>query len=394
MMTNKSDNLKKTAHDSIAAITDNLIALSHKIHANPELAFQEEKASKWLEDFLEEQGFTVERQACDLPTAFIAKIGTGSLHIAICAEYDALPEIGHACGHNIIGTAAVGAAISLAKIVNEIDLTISVIGTPAEESGGGKILLLERGAFDDIHAAMMIHPSPVDVIEGNLIACSDFEVRYSGKEAHAAAAPQEGINAADALTIAQVAIGLLRQHIFPADRIHGIIIKGGDAPNVIPAHTAARYIIRSKTSEGLEKLRKKIMACFEAGAIATGSTLEFVEKEKTYENVVQDPDILALYKENAESLGRVFFDIGDMKDALVGSTDMGNISHVVPSIHPIIGIDSFPAVNHQPEFAAHCITKSADKAIIDGGLAMAWTIIDIACNDKLMKRLKEKDSRV
>jgi amidohydrolase len=284
---------------------------------------------------------------------------------------------------------SVGAGVAAAKIADDVGLTITVIGTPAEEVGNasGKILLLERGAFRGVHAAMMVHPAPFDIMSMKMIAASVFDVRYTGKESHASAFPELGVNAADALTVAQTAIGLLRQHIRPMDRIHGIITKGGDAPNVIPAHTSAKYMIRAETLSALNELSPKVLRCFEAGALATGSKLEIVGGDKPYAEMRQDSEIAAYYQRNAESLGRKFLPLGPEVDRLAASTDMGNVSHAVPSIHPAIGINSLPAVNHQPEFTAHCITESADKAVVDGALAMAWTAIDLAGDVKLRERL-------
>ncbi|MEX0785462.1 MAG: M20 family metallopeptidase [Dehalococcoidia bacterium] len=379
-------NPKDAARARVEAARDDLIELSHRIHANPELRFEEEKAAKWLADLLEGGGMAVERGVHDLPTAFIARAGSGPLHVAICAEYDCLPAIGHACGHNIIAMAAAGAGLALAAVADEIGLTVSVIGTPGEEGGGGKILLLERGAFEGQHAAMMVHPAPTDVLDPLMIAVQGVEVRYRGKESHAAAYPQRGINAADALTVAQVAIGLLRQHIHSTDRIHGIVTKGGDAINVIPSHTTARYGIRARTIDKLDDLRAKVVACFEAGAVATGAELELTFSERPYAHLQQDADIVAAYRKNAEALGRTFRE-GPGADRFPGSTDMGNVSLALPSIHPLIGIGSLPAVNHQPEFAEHCATAAADKACIDGALAMAWTAIDLAAEGPLRERL-------
>ncbi len=370
-------------------LRNDLIALSHRIHAHPELGFEEEKASAWLSESLADAGFAVEKGACDLPTAFIARAGNGPLHIAICAEYDCLPGIGHACGHNMIAAMAVGAGIAVARVAYDVGLTVSVIGTPAEEVGNdsGKIRLLERGAFDAVHTAMMVHPAPFDLVAPKMISASMFEVEYTGKEAHSSAFPELGINAADALTIAQTAVGLLRQHILPTDRIHGIITKGGDAPNIVPAHTAARYIIRSETIDDLDRLRQKVYRCFEAGALATGSKLDITGGDKPYVQMHHDTEIAEVYRRNAEALGRVFPDLGSQIDRLAGSTDMGNVSLVLPAIHPVIGINSLPAVNHQPEFTQHCITEAADKAVYDGALAMAWTAIDLAQNAKIRARL-------
>lgn len=368
---------------------ETLIALSHRIHACPEIGFEEENSSTWICEALDEAGFSVQKGICDLPTAFRATAGSGPLHIGICAEYDCLPGIGHACGHNIIAASAAGAAIAAARVADEVGLTVTVLGTPAEEVGnaGGKILMIERGGFDGIHAAMMVHPAPFDMLKAKIIAASMFDVHCTGKESHASAFPELGINAADALTIAQTAIGLLRQHIRPADRIHGIVTRGGAAPNVVPAHTSARYIVRSENIEALNELRPRVHRCFEAGALATGAKIEIVGGDKPYAEMHHDEEMAALYRANSEALGRSFPDLGEWETRPTGSTDMGNVSRVIPSIHPMIGIHSLPAVNHQPEFAAHCVTDAADKALIDGALAMAWTCIDMATSAAVRNRL-------
>lgn len=379
--------IKDQIKENLITMKDQIIAVSHEIHQKPELAFEEFNSSKLLIDKLNQFGFTVEHPTCDLPTAFIAKTGKGPLHIAICAEYDALPEIGHACGHNIIAAIALGAGMILRELVDELNLSLRIIGTPAEEKGGGKILMLERGAFKSIHAAMMVHPAPFDMLEPNIIAALELEVFYTGKEAHASAFPEKGINALDAMTIAQTAIGLLRQQMSPSDRVHGIITKGGDAPNIIPARTSARYVVRSKTMADLKIIREKIIHCFEAGALATGAKLKIIEKERAYSEMNYDKEITLLYQKNAEALGRVFTVSPEIKDRFLASTDMGNVSLQIPSIHPLIGIDSGNAVNHQAEFAKFCKTASADKAILDGALAIAWTVIDIARDNTLRERL-------
>ena len=373
-------NPKAAAAECLQAAREDLIELSHRIHGHPELGFEEEQASVWLAESLDHAGFAVRRGVCDMPTAFIARAGSGPLHIGICAEYDSLPQIGHACGHNMIAAMAVGAALAAARVADDVGLTISVVGTPAEEVGNasGKILLLERGAFEGIDAAMMVHPAPFDMLAAKIIAASMFDVHYTGKESHASAFPELGINAADALTVAQTALGLLRQHIRSTDRIHGIVTNGGDAPNVVPAHTSAKYIIRSQTLNELADLRPRVHRCFEAGALATGATVRIAGGDKPYAEMRHDPIMAALYRRNAEALGRVFPPLGEWETRPTGSTDMGNISLAIPSIHPMIGIESLPAVNHQPEFAAHCVTEAADKALADGALAMAWTSIDLA----------------
>src|SRR5215469_8222438 len=383
---------KSAARRRLETAQTSLIDLSHRIHGHPEIGWEEKKASLWVADALVDAGFNVQGGVCDVPTALLTRTGSGPLHIAFCAEYDSLPGIGHACGHNIIAAIGVGAAIAAATVADEIGVTVSLFGTPAEEVGdaAGKVLMLERGAFDGVHAAMMVHPGPIDVAQPPMIAANAFDVFYTGKEAHASAFPEMGLNAADALVVAQIAIGLLRQHIRASDRIHGIVTNGGDAPNVVPAHTSARYIVRAKTRHHLATLFPRVKSCFEAGALATGCKLAIAGGDKPYAEMVHDMELGAIYQRNAEALGRHFRStVGGRMDnpSASGSTDMGNLSHVMPAIHPIIGINSLPAVNHQPEFAAHCATEEADRAVFDGALAMVWTAIDAATQPALSRRL-------
>ena len=375
---------KEAARERVEQARDELVALSHRIQAHPELGFEEERACAWLCELLEGAGLEVERGVGELPTAFAARAGSGPLHVVVCAEYDALPAVGHACGHNLIAAMAAGAGLALARVADDAGLRVTVLGTPAEEDGGGKILLLQRGAFDGAHAAMMVHPSPFEQAEMPIIAVTQLQVAYTGKEAHASAYPFLGVNAADALVVAQTAIGLLRQQLRPGDRVHGIVTRGGDAPNVIPVHTTATWMVRAETLDQLEEVRTKVARCFEAGALATGATLELSEDHEPYSEMRHDHDLSALYRRNAEALGRTFVDRGDRGP---GSTDMGNVSLVLPSIHPTIGIDTLPAANHQPEFAAKCVTPSADLAVVDGAVAMAWTAIDAAADPALRERL-------
>ena len=388
-MSSDLDSIKQRAAAEIERNRRLCVDLSHRIHANPELGHEEVQAARWLSELLADAGLNVESGICDLPTAFSARQGSGQLHIALCAEYDALPAIGHACGHNMIAAAAVGAALGLRAVVDDLDLTVSVIGTPAEEviTRGGKILLLERGAFDGVHAAMMAHPTPFEAVAPTIIAATGFEVSYVGREAHASAAPEAGINAADAAVIAQVAIGLLRQHLPQTARVHGIVDKAGEAPNVIPAHARARYMVRAPRIAELRDLQTRVLKCFEAGAVATGATLNVVGGERPYAEVTHDPLLTALYERNAGALGREFSD-GDPDFAhFQASTDMGNVSAVIPSIHPFFGLGTWPVVNHQPEFASFCATPAADDALIAAATSLAWTAIDAAGEDSVRKAL-------
>jgi amidohydrolase len=384
--------VKESARKALEEQREQLVGLSRRIHATPELGFEEEKASEWVAQFLSDSSFVVEKPAYGMPTAFAARAGGGPLRIVICAEYDSLPGIGHACGHNLIAAMSAGAAVAIARVADDVGLTVTVLGSPAEEigDGGGKILLLERGAFAEAHAAMMAHPGPFDLVRPKIIASSMFDVRYTGKEAHAAAFPELGINAADALTIAQTSIGLLRQHIHPSNRIHGIVTHGGDAPNIVPGRTTARYMIRSETLAELDVLRPRVHNCFEAGAIGSGARLEILGGDRPYAHMIHDLELASLYEANARELGRTFPDPGPIGERFAASTDMGNVSLALPSIHPLISIESLPAVNHQPEFAAHCVTAAAERAIFDGGLALAWTAIDMARDKNICERLMNR----
>jgi amidohydrolase len=392
--------VKDAITGTIAGARDRLTGLSHRLHAHPETAWTEERAVAWVSAELADGGFDVQTGACELPTAFIARSGSGPLHIGICAEYDALPGVGHACGHNIIAASSVGAGLALAGVADDLGLTVTVLGTPAEEGGGGKVFMLERGAFDGLHAAMMIHPGPVDVAEARPFAVSHMLVRFRGQATHAAAYPEQGINAADAFTVAQVAIGLLRQQLLPSTRVHGVVTHAGDAPNVIPDYTEGRWYVRAESLDELAGLEPKIRRCFEAGALATGCELEIEAEAPPYADFRNDPDLLPLYRANAERLGREFLPADASGAAgLAGrmnraSTDMGNVSQAIPAIHPYIGIDSLPAVNHQKEFAAHCITPAADRALTDGATGLAWTVADAAQDPALRARLLDGASRL
>ena len=317
----------------------------------------------------------------DLETAFVAKRGNGPLHIAICAEYDALPGVGHACGHNIIAASALGASLLLAPLVDELGITLSLMGTPAEEAGGGKIIMMDKGLFEEEDLSMMIHPAPIEGDRMPCAAASHLEVNFIGKEAHAAAFPQFGINAMDAMTISQVAIGLLRQSFVPGEMVHGFVTNGGKAPNIIPAHTSANYIVRANSLKELEALTPRVRACFEGGAVATGSKLTFEERFPPYSEFIVDEDLATIYRDMSRIAGRDMPD--SIPQAMRASTDMANVSLRIPSIHPIIGINSLPAVNHQPEFTAAAITADADRAVIEGALSMALTCIKVATDPQL-----------
>jgi amidohydrolase len=371
---------------AVTAAHPALIQLSRDLYDHPETAWEEVRSARRVAGQLSDNGFDVTERYCDLDTAFAARIGSGDLHIALYAEYDALPGLGHACGHNLISAITVGAALALVPVVDDLGLTLTVLGTPAEEGGGGKIALLERGAFGGQHAAAMVHPGPVDVARARPFAVSHSHIEYKGKSAHAAAFPERGVNAADAFTIAQVAIGLLRQQLPSSVRVHGMMTRGGEAPNAIAENTAGRWYVRAETLAELADVEPRIMRCFEAGALASGAVLTVTPESKPYAEFRTDDELLACYERRATAVGRRFSDGPDAMMARA-STDMGNVSQTLPAIHPYIGIDSMPAVNHQPEFAAATLAPAAETAIAQGALALAGTVVDAATQTHIRHRL-------
>ncbi|MCR2812714.1 amidohydrolase [Microbacterium sp. zg.Y1090] len=378
-MSTSAVELKRWAADAVEDRRGLVVGISRALHADPETAFDEHRAAALLTDALAELGMTVSRGAGGLPTAFTATTGTGSLHVAIVAEYDALAGLGHACGHNVIAAAAVGAASALAPLADELGLTLTVVGAPAEEGGGGKVMLLEAGVFDGVDIAMMVHPGPADSVYARPLAVAHLDVAYRGRETHAAAYPTLGINAADAFTVAQVAIGLLRQQLPPSVRVHGIVREAGSAPNAIPGSALGSWYVRAATLEELEEVYPRVMACFEAGALATGCTVDLQETSHRYSEFHNDEDLVAAFARNAAARGRDM-DLDEVRPGGMNtaSTDMGNVSRVVRAIHPYLSIGSLPAVNHQEAFADAAGTPAAEEAAVEGAILMAQTVIDAA----------------
>lgn len=386
--TTKAQEAKEAARAAVEDARSRLVELSTTIHDRPELCFEEHHAAAAVAAALEDAGLEVERGAFGLETAVRATVGRGPLSIVLCAEYDALPGVGHACGHNLIAAAAVGAAVGLAAVADPLGLRVTVLGTPAEEGGGGKVVLMDRGAFADAQAAMMVHPWHEDRLRAVCLAVDHIDVRYTGREAHASAAPFKGLNAADAMVVAQVAIGLLRQQMAPGNQVHGIVTKGGEAANVIPLETAGRFMVRALTAEDLDVLRPRVERCFEAGATATGCSLEISDLSPRYTDYVPDEPLLAAWRANAEALGRSFPADDAGMPVPIFSTDMANVSKVVPTIHPLVGLESDGAAIHEPAFANAAVGPSAPRALVDGALSMAWTAIDAATDPALRAHLE------
>ncbi len=367
-----------SVEDVVLRLRGDLVELSHSIHAEPELAFAEYRSCAKTQTLAAERGFEMTAAPGGLDTAFRATYGSGPLVIGLCAEYDALPGIGHACGHNIIAASAVGAALALADVADELGLTVVLLGTPAEEAGGGKVLMLRAGVFDDLTVAAMVHPGPVDIAAARSLALSEVNVSYRGRESHAAVAPYLGINAADAVTVAQVAIGLLRQHLAPGQMMHGIVTDGGQASNVIPAYAAMQYTMRATDSSSLHGLEDRMSGCFLAGALGTGCDYDVTEASPIYEELIPDAWLADVFRAEMERLGRTPVP-KEMEASLpLGSTDMGNVTQLLPGIHPLIGVQAGGASVHQPAFTAAAGGPSGDQAVVDGAIMLARTVVALA----------------
>lgn len=383
--------------ERLAAEVDNradmLIDASHQIHAHPELCYEEHFAHDLLTGLLETEKIDVERHAFGLDTAFIARAGREGPTIAVLSEYDALPGIGHACGHNIIGTAGLGAGIAAAMLADEVGGRVVILGTPAEEGGGGKELLARRGAFEGVEAAMMVHPAGADLAKMDVIAIHQMKVRYHGQAAHAAAFPHKGRNALDAAVLGYMNVAALRQHIKPNERIHGVITNGGDKPNIVPQFASAEWYVRSPTLKSLERLKPRFVACLEAGAQAAGCEMEIEWQDPAYADMVDNLTMLDLYKANAQSTGRTLIDSTQGGPQVVGSTDMGNVSYVVPSIHPMIKVAPPHLSIHTPEFTEYTASADGDTAVLDGAKAMAMTVADLWLQPDVLARAKDEFTR-
>jgi amidohydrolase len=379
--------LKHRALAFIDAQRDHLIHISTTLHANPEVAFQEFKSSALLCDELERAGFAVTRGIADLPTAFRAEAygnGAGPT-IALLAEYDALPELGHACGHNIMGTATLGAALALKQVLAELPGRVVVIGTPAEEGGGGKVLLVEHGIFNDVDAAMIVHPSNRNMVARGSLASTRLFLEFSGKASHAAAAPEEGINALEAVILTFNNVNALRLHLRPDARVHGIITHGGTAANIIPDYAAAQFSVRAATQGYAQDVLRRVIQCAQAGAAATGATLKYSTKP-SYAELIPNLTLARAFAENWKTLG---IDITDPRPTdRMGSTDMGNVSHVVPAIHPYIKITTEGIGGHTPEFRDAAISPLGHEGMILAAKGMAMTTIDLLTDPDLMSRIK------
>ena len=383
-----TERLKASVIEEIDARCHQLSELSLKIHSNPEPGFQEVKAAGWLTRYLKENGFSIEQGICELPTAFRGSYGQGKPAIAVLAEYDALPNLGHACGHNLIAACAVGAGIASKPAIDQFGGSILVIGTPAEELYGGKAIMADRGAFNNLDIAMMVHPGVHDTATTQSLACLALQVEFWGKAAHAAARPEAGINALEAMLQSFTAINSLRQHIKDKARIHGIITDGGEAANIVPAHSAGTFLVRAEDDTYLDELKQRVINCFIGAATASGARLEYKWGDIHYAPLRNNLSLAQLFSQNMQSLGRKV-KLSDPGKAF-GSTDMGNVSQLVPSIHPSVAIAPMEVVTHSPEFASAAASEAGIHGLLDAAKALSMTVVDLVANPELVAKVKEE----
>lgn len=388
MQQREIDRLKQAVYERLDSLTPQLVDISTQIHAHPETNYEEYFASDLLARTAEEAGFELHRKIAEVETAFKAvyRGRSESPVVAFLSEYDALPEVGHACGHNLIGTAGLGAALAVATAVDQLPGTMQLIGTPAEEGGGGKIVLADRGVFDDVDAAIMFHPSPRNQLWKYAMASRIVEIEFFGKAAHAASSPEEGINALDAVIQTFNNINALRQHIRSDVRIHGIILDGGKAPNIVPDYSSALFYVRSLDDNYCIEMVKKLRDCAAGAASATGARLNFHEKGGAYKTLKTNSPLTKAFRHNIESLGVVFDENEPMDD--IGSTDMGNVSHITPSIHPYLKIGADSLIYHSREFAEAARSEEGFRTMIVAAKAMAATAVDFFFDESFRKRVK------
>lgn len=375
--------LKAQVRGVLRARRADLVELSHQIHATPELSWEEHQAAALVATVADRAGFQTVVGPYGVPTAVEATYGSGDLTVAICAEYDALPKVGHACGHNMIAAMGVGGALALAAVADELGLRIKLLGTPAEEHGGGKIPLLKAGAFEDAAFSLMVHGmSGPDQSAASVAftAVERFEVTFTGRSAHAAGTPEKGINAGSAATLALNAIALIRQTLPPATNVNAIVTVGGEATNIIPETTVVQVEARAYDLDTWRELRRRVLACFEGAAIATGCSWTHRRTENPYAPMNHDASLAKVWDANLVATGRT---LDHTRRFGGGSTDMGNVSQVMPTIHGMVSVLGSDAVPHNPEFTAAAVSPAADDAILDGAIALAWTVIDVAANPDL-----------
>ncbi|MGC9383783.1 MAG: M20 family metallopeptidase [Kosmotogaceae bacterium] len=380
---------KETITKNVDSIANDLIEISKKLKNNPEIGFKEYKAFKWLTEFLEQKGFNVEKGIADLETSFRAHYvcGNGGPKIAFLCEYDALPDIGHGCGHNLIAPSSIGAAVALSTVEN-LSAELLVIGCPGEENGGGKVILTEKGVFDEVDVAMMVHPATVNLTYSTSLALDAIEFIFKGQTSHASSMPEKGINALDSAIFLFNGLNALRQHLKDDVRIHGIVSEGGKAPNVVPDKAVAKFYFRAKERSYLDRTVEKAYNVARGAALMSGAEVSWRKFELSNDNLKPNKKLAQVFEENLKKIG--INDILPPQDG-GGSTDMGNVSQVVPAIHPYIAIgEEGEFISHSREFADATVAPRGQQELINAAKSMALTAFDVASDKELLEEIKKE----
>jgi len=379
--------LKDQLSARIDALRPELERIARQIYAHPEVGYEEHQAVGWLTEFLKKQGFSVEVGVAETPTAFVAtrRNGTGPT-VAFLAEYDALRGLGHGCGHNLIAMASTGAGIALAHLLDQLPGRVQVIGTPAEEGGGGKIRLIRGGIFQEVDAAMMFHPDVKTQVLHWALAVTHMHFEFTGKAAHASGDPEKGINALDAFVLAYNGISMLRQHIKEGARLHGVLIEGGSAPNIVPERTRGEFLVRAREAAYMQELVQKVKNIFQAAALATGCSLKLSFDEEPYTDLRNNAVLATLFERNLARLGIDAQEGVPWENA--GSTDMGNVSHVVPAIHPTLAIAAEDVPGHSQAFLEASGSPRGYQAMVEAAKALAMTGADLLADRSLVEKAK------
>ena len=380
------DKLKERIGREVESLADDLFAVSDFLLANPEIAYQEFKARDYLSHILEQKGFEVEKGVGNVETSFLARPADckpSRPTVAILAEYDALPKIGHGCGHNLIAAASLGAVVALRLILGDEAGGLVLVGTPAEEGGGGKVRLAEAGVFEEMDAAIMFHPGSTNIPGKGMLGRIKFNIEFFGRSAHASGTPDKGINALDALILAYSSINAYRQHLRPDGRIHGIITHGGDAPNIIPDYAAGLFYVRAGSRTYRDELFERVKKCCQGAALATGAEFKIEVYHPTLDSMKRNPALEAAAMNNMKELGITI----DNDDGRLGSSDMGNLSHYLPAIHPYLAIVGPEIASHTVEFRDATVSTRGRKTLLNAAKMLAMTAWDFLTSPELREKV-------
>ena len=386
------DQTKAQIGREVESLAQDLFAISDFLKANPETAYQEFKACEHLSQVLDQAGFKVQKSAGNVETAFLARPADcqpSRPSVAFLAEYDALPKIGHGCGHNLISAASLGGAIALKRILGNESGGLAVVGTPAEEGGGGKVRLAEAGVFEGLDLAIMFHPSHLNIPAKDMLGRIKFKVEFFGRTAHASGSPDQGINALDAMVSAYTSINAIRQHLKPDGRIHGIITHGGDAPNIIPDYAAGLFYVRAGSRAYRDEIFERVNKCVQGAALAIGAESKIEIDPPKLDPMKRNAVLEATVKANMEALGLSI----DADDGRRGSSDIGNLSHYLPSVHPYLAIVDSDVAGHSVEFCEATTTDRGRETLLNAAKMLAMTAYDYLTSDEIRRQVSEDFNR-